>query len=95
MGALCVSCSKASVFQNAAPQASANYGTEHDMNVVAEGEVSTSVRLPPQRPELDKLHNTNSPTFCSDEVKAVEVTNNKAIEGDYSVVCACAVAANN
>ena len=46
MGALCVSCSNGSIFQNAAPQASANYGTEHDMNVVAEEEVSTGVRLP-------------------------------------------------
>jgi len=44
------------------------------MNVVAEEEVSSRVRFPPQLPELIKTHNTNSPTFCSDAVKAEELT---------------------
>ena len=68
-----MSCSNVSVFQNAAPQASANYATKHDMNMVAEEKVSTRVRLPPHLPELIKIHNTNSLTFCSDEVKAMEL----------------------
>ena len=53
---------------------------EHDMNVEAEEEVNTSVRLPPSLPELVKTHNANLPTFCSNDVSGA---NDKAMEGDY------------
>ena len=74
MVSLCVSCSNDSAFQHAAPKVSANYGTEHDMNVGAEEEVNTCVTLPPSLPELVKTHTANLQKFCSDKVKAVQTT---------------------
>ena len=71
---LCVRCSNASAFQYAAPKVSANYGTEHDMNVGAEEEVTTCVRLPPSLPEIVKTHTANLPTFCSNDVRGVQTT---------------------
>ena len=72
MGSLYVTCGSACAFQYAVPTAAVGYATEDDVNVGAEEEVETGMRLPPPLKELLQLHGAALTVFCKDEVHAIE-----------------------
>ena len=72
MGSLYVTCGNACAFQYAVPTAAVSYATEDDVNVGAEEEVETCMRLPPPLKELLQLHEAALTVSCKDEVHAIE-----------------------